>query len=176
MNRRTLILGLGLLASVAWSAWTLTSDGDSADTVQPVLRRPQASVKGSEQASATPAVLATGTAAISPALALPDRAPGAAKGINAFGAYNYQPAPVPHPAALAAAPHAPPLPFVFTGRLIIDGRTRYLFLQADNPLEVSLGANLGDFTLVEASADQLIFLHGPTGDRVTVAIANAAIR
>jgi len=171
MNRRNLVLGFGLLVSVALSAWTLVSGEE--DTVQPVVRhaeaphgRPasgQGSVPARDQPSG-PAVLTL------PQRALPDASPQ-----NAFGAYNYQPPPAPRPVVVAPAPHAPPFPYLFTGRLIIDGRTRYLFLQGDTPLELSVGSSVGEFTLVEASPDLLVFLHGPTGDRVPLSIASAAI-
>jgi len=36
---------------------------------------------------------------------------------------------------------------------------------------VPVGANVGDFTLVEASGNGLVFLHGPSGERVVLPTA-----
>jgi hypothetical protein len=89
---------------------------------------------------------------------------------NLFGAYSYQaPSPV---AATAAAPrpHAPPLPFTYTGRLEIDGQDTYLFMQGDAPITATVGTVIGEFTLVEARGQNLVFLHGPSGERVPLSI------
>lgn len=91
---------------------------------------------------------------------------------NAFGAYTYAP-PRPAPVAVAPEPpHAPPLPFAYTGRLVVDGRATYLLLQSGTPISVTVGADVGEFKLVEAGPDRLVFLHGPTGQQVAMSLAS----
>jgi hypothetical protein len=63
---------------------------------------------------------------------------------------------------------------VYTGRLDIEGRTTYLFLQhGDTPIGATVGTPIGEFTLVEISGPNLEFVHGPTGERVTMSITSA---
>jgi hypothetical protein len=161
VSGRRLILGLGLLAAAGWSAWAVTrgEDDAGADVVLAVRR---ASPVPAAAALATPS--ATGSASWEP----PRRPPAPATMRNLFGNYSYAAArpvlapPPPEP------PHAPPLPFAFSGRMNIDGQATYILLRGDAPIEVALGADVGDFKLVEATADRLLFLHGPTGERVAL--------
>jgi hypothetical protein len=160
LTRRNLVLGVLLLGTLAVSAWTLL-DGSNDAVVEPVIRPARTAAAGSGLHGAhNPA----GTTE----LRLPQRAPAPAAPVNLFGAYTYQ-APAAAPAATTAQkPHAPPLPFIYTGHLEIDGQTTYLFLQADAPVSVTVGAAIGDFTLVQALGQTLVFLHGPTGERVSM--------
>lgn len=171
MNRRKLILGVGLLGSLAWSAWLFTGVGndENAEIVQAAVRPPGA--PGRPTAGAP--VVALG----SPASALtsdePVRRPGPpARPRNLFGEYSFEP---PKPKAPPPErPHAPALPFSYSGRLVIDGQTTYLLARGDAPLmNLVVGASAGDFQLVGADAQQLVFLHGPTGDRVPLRFATA---
>jgi hypothetical protein len=174
MNRRSLLLGGGLLVTIALTAWTLATD-DNAEVVQ-ASARPGARAGGATIKPA-PATATVAGAASPPASASLDARSSAPEKIhNVFGEYSYQPAPRPVLAQAAPAPHAPPLPFVFSGRLMIPGRaTIYLLTENNAPVEVHLGSDLAGFKLVEESPQQLVFLHAATGDRVSMSIASAAI-
>ncbi len=174
MNRRKLLLGLALLVSVAWSAWILTANQD--DVVQATVR-PGAAVRAVAHA-ATHAVSGKSANASAPAefalaFELPQRPIAPKQPGNLFGAYTYE-APRHQVAVAPEAPHAPPLPFVFTGRLIVDGHATYLLLLGNVPISATLGSDIGEFKLVEADPAQLVFLHGPTGERVAMSIASAS--
>jgi hypothetical protein len=174
VKRRSLILGAALAGAIALTAWTLTRDDDAAlvqPVVQPVVRAPAT-------AAGAPARAAVAASPDAGALALgPTQRPTAPQKVhNVFGAYNYQPAPRAQAVVVAEVPHAPPLPFIFSGRLIIPGRpTTYLLTQGETPIEVRLGSDVGGFKLVDESPAQLVFLHAATGDRVAMSIASAAI-
>jgi len=194
MSRRHLILTIALLAAMGLSAWALWGDNDELvqANVRPApkaARKVVAAVPGPGDVSVpnptekAPADNTSGrnNSAVNTKTPAPASSPAQDSGAaaNVFAAYNYKPKPNPAAVAAAAAaalqpppaPRAPPLPFAFTGRLIINGETTYLLLQGDAPLEVRVGSNVGDFKLVEAGLDRLVFQHGPTGDRVPMAIA-----
>ena len=93
---------------------------------------------------------------------------------NLFESFGYK----PPPAAVSAAPPPPPprppaLPFAYSGQLIIDGRATFLLVQGDTPISATVGGRIGDFTLVEAVPGNLVFLHVPTGQRVTMPTGSA---
>jgi hypothetical protein len=173
VNRRGVVLGLALLASVAWSAWTLTAGPD--DVVQATVRPRATAVRVAGHTD--PRSKASANAPAEPAFALPlaqrPTAPKAPR--NLFGAYSYE-APRPPPVALVPEPpRPPPLPFVFSGRLIVDGRATYLLLQGNKPISAMLGEDIGEFRLVEAAPERLVFLHGPTGQRVALSTGSAPV-
>lgn len=184
MNTRTLLLGGGLLVTMVLTAWTLAT-GDSDEVVQ-ATARPAGTVPVRGVASSPPRAAeakatqtlktAAADASAGAAMGMPQR-PAAPQAIrNAFGAYSYQPPPRVVVAAAPPTPHAPPLPFVFSGRLMIPGKpTIYLLTQGNAPVEVHLGSDIDGFKLVTESPEQLVFLHAATGDRVAMSIASAAI-
>jgi len=173
VNRRGLILGLALLASVAWSAWTLTAKQD--DVVLATVRPGPAAGRASSHVGASTNALASASEERAITLNLPRRLIAPKQPRNLFGAYSYE-APRPPPLAVAPEPpRAPPLPFVYTGRLIVDGRATYLLLQGSAPISAMLGSDIGEFKLIEAAPEQLVFLHGPTGQRVAMSIGSAAM-
>jgi len=169
MNRRHLLLGAALLVCVAWTAWSLLADGDTGVVLARAPSPRPAPSSGTPHAAAaapreTPAVAV---------LELPQRPAARGSARNAFGAYSYLPPPPRAAITAAPAPRAPPLPFIFTGSLVIEGQPSYLLLQGDAPIRVSPGAQVGDFTLVEAAPERLVFRHGPTGDLVPLTIVSA---
>jgi len=168
LSRRNLVLGGLLLATVAVSAWTLLSGTDDA-VVEPISRSAKDNVAGLASPRTAPG--APAVVALSGELSLGQRPAAPKNAGNLFSAYSYQaPAPVQVTQA-PQKPHAPPLPFTYTGHLEIDGVATYLLMQADVPISVPVGANVGDFTLVEASGNGLVFLHGPSGERVVLPTA-----
>jgi hypothetical protein len=165
LSRRNQILGVLLAATLAVSAWTLLSPPDDA-VVAPAARgnRP-AGTADARHAAAHAAAKGTLGLALGQRPAPPEALS------NLFGSYSYQAPTVSASAPAAARPHAPALPFTYTGHLEIDGKDTYLFLQGDVPITASVGTVIGEFTLVEARNQTLIFLHGPTGERVSLSIA-----
>jgi len=173
VNRRGLLLGLALLVSVAWSAWTLTTSQD--DTVQAIVRPGSEAGRAAARVDSRKIAPAGAPEELTTALELPQRPIAPKQQRNLFGAYSYE---VPHSRPLAVAPeppHAPPLPFVFTGRLLVDGRATYFLLQGNAPISATLGSDVGEFKLVEAAPERLVFLHGPTGQRVAMSIGAAPV-
>ena len=188
MTARRILLALALLGTVGWSVWTLTSDDETEVQLAPARSGGAASAaRVARTGPARPAPVqpqaaalgsgASGTAASAPAPSAASSEASAKDAVNIFAAYNYKPrvAPAPAAALVDTTPRAPALPFVYTGRLIINGESTYLLLQGDAPLEARLGSNVGDFKLVEAGLDRLVFLHGPSGDHVSLAIAPSQI-
>lgn len=178
MKRRTALLGAALIATLALSAWALYADGPDG-LVAPVLRSPpvaQASAAGAGTA-VEPGHGGTGIAGVSAATPAATMAPRAAPpehARNLFGAFTYQP-PRRTESAVVAPPRAPALPFAFAGRLIVDGASTFLLLQGETPVPMTLGAEIGDFKLVAIEPSRLVFLHGPTGERVPLAITATGI-
>jgi len=177
MNRRKLVLGAALLVTVAWSAWTLIApqqDEVVQASLRPATGASTAIAPGTSAARAQrPGAGAPPPAAL--ALELSQRPLAPAKERNLFGAYSYQ-APAPRVAQAAPPPpQAPALPFRFTGRLVVEGKATYLMLQGEEPIGVTVGASIGEFQLVEADPQQLVFLYGPTGQRVPMSITPTAI-
>lgn len=177
MTKRNLILGGLLVGTLILTAWTLTT-GDSGDVVQATARPAAPTPLPRPQAAGghpSPDPARTEYAGMAD-LGMPDR-PAAPPTIhNVFGAYSYQAPPRPVVAVAPPAPHAPPLPFVFSGRLIIPGKaTVYLLTQGNAPLEVQMGSNVAGFKLVGETPEQLVFVHEATGDQVAMSIAAAAV-
>lgn len=173
MKRRTLILGLGLSGSLAWSAWVLIAPQDE---VVEATSRPAFARTGPARPAAQ-AELRSGPRALldgSPVdrFELVQRPLGPSKPHNLFAAYSYEPPHRPAPPSAPEPPRAPPLPFAYAGRLVVEGRPTYLLLQAGAPISVTVGANVGEFKLLEAASDKLVFLHGPTGQQVAMSLGS----
>jgi len=171
VKSRQLILALGLLASVGWSAWLLITPQDEVVLATSPGARSQKSTHRDERTEKRPGAPALRDAMSVPGFDWANRPQVLTSPHNVFGAYSYQ-APRPVPVAVAPeAPHAPPLPFAYSGQLVIDGHATYLLLQSGTPISVTVGGDVGDFKLVEAQADRLVFLHGPTGQQVAMSLA-----
>ncbi|HYA58886.1 MAG TPA: hypothetical protein VED85_00875 [Burkholderiaceae bacterium] len=173
MKRRAFVLGLGLLGSLVWSAWVLITPKE--EVVEATARSATARVAPSRPAAQDESHDARSAAPnSSPAtrFELTQRPLAPPKPHNLFAAYTYEaphrspPPPPPEP------PHAPPLPFGYAGRLVVDGRPIYLLLQAGAPISVTVGASVGEFKLIQAAPDQLVFLHGPTGQQVAMSLGS----
>lgn len=183
MNRRMLVLGVALLISVAWSAWTLT-EGDGADGsadagIVQARVRPGAGAanKAANAAIGATARLNGSAGSAAPAarmtLELAQRPAPRDKPDNLFAAYSYSApqAPVAAVQIVTPPPSAPPLPFRFGGRVVIDGKTTYLLTMGEEDIGATIGTDIGEFKLVEADPMQLVFLHGPSGQKVPMSIA-----
>jgi len=172
VKSRTVILALGLSASVGWSAWILITPQDDVVLATKPRMKSQAGADRSERTQTFPGPLSSHDATSAQVLGVVARPPAPSRIHNLFGAYTYE-APRPAPVAMAPEPpHAPPLPFAYTGRLVVDGRATYLLLQSGVPISVTVGGDVGEFKLVEAAADRLVFLHGPTGQQVAMSLAS----
>lgn len=169
VNQRSLVLGGLLLATLAVSAFTLLSGTDET-VVEPVARPAKVGAPATGSAGAT---RRTSGEANTEDLTLTERPPPPARIPNLFSAYTYK-APEAAPVAqVIAKPHAPPLPFTYTGHLEIDGTSTFLMMQGDAPLSLTLGSVIGNFKLVEAAKDHLVFHHEPTGESVVMTIPAA---
>lgn len=162
------------LAATGWTAYTEATDreaGGSARTgpapyarvalAAPAVPAPPAAADAAMPAATPePAGATIEAAAARPA---PDR-----PAVNLFPAYSWQ--PPPPPPAPPARPAPPPLPFTFAGRLIDQDSTAYLLAEGVRIHEVVVGGEVGDYTLESASAEQLSFLHRPTGEHLPLAL------
>jgi len=175
MKSRTVILALCLASSVGWSAWILITPQDDVVLATKPRVKSQAGVDRGERTQILPGALSSHDSTSAQGLGVMERPSAPARFHNLFGAYTYE---APRPAPVAAAPEpprAPPLPFAYTGRLVVDGRSTYLLLQSGIPISVTVGADVGEFKLVEAAADRLVFLHGPTGQQVAMSLTSKPV-
>jgi hypothetical protein len=173
MNRRR-VLGVALAATVALVLWTRIAPDDAGDA-PPAAARDMRETRGASGASvgSVPAARAplrladrTATAAepVDRALVLPQRSPPAGGApANLFSAPRRAPPPQAVAAAAPPPPVAPPLPFTYGGRLVVDGETAWLLVDAGRTQIVRTGDTLGEFTLRTASDSALGFVHLPTG-------------
>lgn len=177
MNRRPLLLGLALAVAAAWSAWIVA--GDDGQVVAAAARPAKTATSATPRELASNAPTLPGTAArpapgVDEQFQLERRPAAPSHPRNLFGQYSYE-APKPKLAPTPPeAPHAPPLPFTYVGRIVIGGQTTYLLNEGSEPRALVVGANAGEFKLVQADPQRLTFLHEPTGQRVSLSLANAA--
>jgi hypothetical protein len=177
-HARSWVLGAALLGSLAWSFWLPgQDDATGADVVQAVPHRenvgrtalapaPEAPPGG----GATPAALDAAPEGLDARPAAPARAR------NLFAEYSFEP---PRPKALPTAPEAPQapqLPFRYAGRLVIGGVATYLLIRGEDTVSLALGEQANEFQLVAATPQLLTFLHGPTGQRVSLVTAEPGKR
>jgi hypothetical protein len=82
-----------------------------------------------------------------------------------FAAYSWQAPAAPRTVTVAppARPTAPPLPFVYAGRLVVAGKTTYLLVEGVRLHMAETGTPVGEFTLTAANPGALVFTHRPTG-------------
>ena len=105
----------------------------------------------------------------------PERPAVNAAAVDVFAAYTWQPPPPPPvPAGPPPKPMPPPLPYVYAGRVVDGGKTQFLLLEQGTLHSLAAGAAVGDYLLESGSDTQLVFLHRPTGERQTLAIAPQA--
>jgi hypothetical protein len=105
---RNIVLGVAFVATFIASVFDLPS------------RTPASA----DKAAATPGTGATAAKPVAPAGVLPARAPYASKTSNLFAARSWQPPPV---AQKVQAPKAPPLPFLYLGK-VLDGEAITVFV------------------------------------------------
>ncbi len=176
MPRRRMILVLLLagtfvlsLQSLTWMPESDRSDGVPA-LVRPVARANSATIPRPEPARGSAADARGGGAAIrdeaaraDPSWQLRGRPEAARSPHDLFAAYSWQPPAPAASAAAPAAPEAPEPPFVYIGRIEVEGRSIFLLLQGERTLRVGIGETVGDFRLTSSGPQGLAFLHQPTG-------------
>lgn len=175
MKRRAIVLGAAMLASLAWAGWAMTTDpvDDGEALVRPRPRGEFRVALAPRDGGTAPA--RAGAAPRPPLLELPARPAAPPQARNLFAGYSYE-APRPRAAPPPPeAPRAPPLPFTFTGLLVIDGKPTYLLLEGDATISATIGAQIGEFKLVSAETSRLVFLHGPTGELVPMPISPTGV-
>jgi hypothetical protein len=85
-----------------------------------------------------------------------------------------QVAQAPAPEAAAAAPGAPPLPFVYIGRVTQGGRTDVYVMRGEELIEVAAGRKIDDEYRVEAISEASIsFTYLPLRMRQSLELAEA---
>lgn len=118
------------------------------------------------QATARPAPTRVGAAA-SPEIDLAklDRAAPAAPGADPFAPKSFAPPPAPAAAHASAAPQppsAPPLPFIYAGKVTQDGRTEVYITRNDELISIAPGENIDAQYRVDAiSASSIRFTYLP---------------
>lgn len=169
MPRRRMILVLLLAGTVVLSLQSLTwmPNSDGSDTV-PALVRPVARASGATIPQPRPALGNSGdsggdAARPDPSWQLRVRPEPAGSPHDLFAAYSWQPPPPPAPAVAAPPPEAPEPPFVYIGRIEVEGQSIFLLLQGERTLRVGIGESVGDFKLTSSGPQGLVFLHQPTG-------------
>jgi len=168
MPRRRMILVLMLAGTVMLSLQSLTwmPNSDGSDAV-PALVRPVARASGATIPQARPRGTAGdasgGTGKLDVSWQLHGRPEPARSPHDLFAAYSWQPPPPPAPVVAAPPPEAPEPPFVYIGRIEVEGRSIFLLLQGERTLRVTVGQSVGDFSLTSSGPQGLVFLHQPTG-------------
>lgn len=134
------------------------------------------SAERGQGASGVGAIGTAAAAAMAPESAVaPERPAVNAAAVDLFAAYSWQaPPPPPAPAGPPPKPMPPPLPYVYAGRVVDAGKTQYLLMEQSTLHSLAIGASVGDYVLESSSDTQLVFLHRPTGERQTLAIAPQA--
>ena len=192
MSSRRWMWGM-LAATLAATLWTALSDDDAsapraASVVQPARAGDAQTDAGSERPSWAPSkegaragsdtngASAAASAVVAPeSAAAPERPAVNAAAVDVFAAYTWQPPPPPPvPAGPPPKPMPPPLPYVYAGRVVDGVKTQYLLLEQGTLHSLAAGAAVGDYLLESGSDTQLVFLHRPTGERQTLAIAPQA--
>ena len=178
MSSRRWMWGM-LAATLAATLWTALSDDDaSAPRAASVVQPARAGDARSEAraSSDTNGASATASAVVAPeSAAAPERPAVNAAAVDVFAAYTWQPPPPPPvPAGPPPKPMPPPLPYVYAGRVVDGGKTQFLLLEQGTLHSLAAGAAVGDYLLESGSDTQLVFLHRPTGERQTLAIAPQA--
>lgn len=166
---RSRVLWIGLAGTVAASIWATMVPVDDADSLALPTVSPQrpadAPVRVASLHNPDPAALPVKGAAVPDLALLPRQVPRDAAS-DPFSPHSWAPAaPVAAP-----KPAAPPLPFVVTGRMEIDGQVSYLLMEGQRTHIAPVGTQLGGFRLAEASDDQLVFVHQATGIKVPLRI------
>lgn len=199
MSSRRWVWG-ALAVTLAATLWTALSDDDAAASRAASAARParagdaQAQVQTEARPEAGGAALVSSPAERGPVAAdagaagsvvsgavaqqsavARERPAASVAAVDLFAAYSWQPPPPPPaPAGPPPKPMPPPLPYVYAGRVVDAGKTQYLLLEQSTLHSLATGAAVGDYVLESSSDTQLVFLHRPTGERQTLAIAPQA--
>jgi hypothetical protein len=165
MNRKLLLGGL-LAATVALTLWTRFAARETAEPITAL----SAAVAPVQLAARRSLDETAPEAASEPLLQLPQRADTSPPGANSGALFGRPPRKaVAVPIAAPAPPTAPPLPFTFGGRLVVDGEVGYLLNEAGRTVVLRTGELAGEFVLESADERQLQFRHQPTGLAVVLA-------
>ena len=118
-----------------------------------------------EATSARPARAAAAPAASDIDLTKLERAALAAPGNDPFAPKSFAPpppAPVAHVSAPPQPPSAPPLPFVYAGKVTQDGKTEVYVTRGDNLISIAPGENIdGEYRVDAVTASSIRFTYLP---------------
>jgi hypothetical protein len=95
-----------------------------------------------------------------------ERAALAAPGNDPFAPKSFAPPPQPAPVARASAPpqppSAPPLPFVYAGKVTQDGKTEVYVTRGDNLISIAPGENIdAEYRVDAVTASSISFTYLP---------------
>jgi len=95
-----------------------------------------------------------------------ERAALAAPGNDPFAPKSFAPPPPPAPVARASAPpqppSAPPLPFVYAGKVTQDGKTEVYVTRGDNLISIAPGENIdAEYRVDAVTASSISFTYLP---------------
>jgi hypothetical protein len=91
-----------------------------------------------------------------------------------FAPRSFAPPARPVPAASAAPPSAPPLPFSYSGRLIANGKTETFVTRGDELVSIAPGASIdGEYRVESISESSIVFTYLPLKTRQSLELAEA---
>jgi hypothetical protein len=162
MNRRQLILAVGLFATL-FLVWRASlQEGTEVEMVEPVRHRPAAVGKSAPAAPASEAG--------KPAVAARAFDTG-----NLFPVQSWRPPPPPPPPPTPPGPPpepvAPPLPFKLLGSWQEGGVTTYFLADGSQEYSLSKGQSAGPWRLDEAAPGRLTFTYTPLNKTQTMRFA-----
>ena len=165
-QRRSLLLYGALAAAVAASLWAVLAPADDVPEVSPA---PLPLALADTAAADTVRPPATDAAVSAPPASAGSERRSSAPRDDIFTAYSWEP-PRPVAPAVREAPQAPPVPFVFSGRLEAGGMSSYILAEGGRMHVVAVGQQVGEFRLQQASDASLEFVHVPSNLPATLSI------
>ncbi len=166
MNRRSLVLGIALAATLAASWWAVVTDDSPGDRV--AGERSPVSAGGAIRHSESPSAMTSGGLAIQ------------REAWPAWGAALFQPiiiAAPPQPISSvpfdSQPPSAPPLPFVYVGEIQEAGGRAVILTEGDEVHIVRARQRIGELYRVERiTATEVEFTYLPLMQRQLIGILN----
>lgn len=164
LNKRWLILGSLLLATLTAAVFVEDKDAESDATAPARERRAaapsaEAPRSGAERKRSTPS---EATLVVPEFPSFPDTAPAAeaseAAPSTTFSVKSWVITPPPPP---PPPPSAPPLPFKYLGKIIDEGRYVVFLNQQNQNLVVREGERIGAYRVEEISGKRMTFLYEP---------------
>lgn len=160
--RRHLMLGIALLATLAATVWVSRWETDEESATAPARPRPS-----------RPPATERGADAVALTLPAP-RAPGEGTITDLFAPRSWRAAPAPVPTPPAPPPSAPPLPFTYLGKLILDGEVVVFVSTPERNFAVREGELIdGTYRIDKIAPPTLSLTYLPLNEKQTLEIGRA---